>query len=246
MDYSKQATQYEETRDIEEKVYWILSNTINPQKKDRILDFGCGTGNYLQALYSDYRIPLYGLEKSYKMAEIARNKNPNFDIRIGDHTVIPFPANFFSKIYCTDVIHQINDIESLFKNLYTVAQNNAIFAICTESSEQLYEKYWNRYFPSILSIDEKRFHNIDILKEKAVVTNWIHYKTFKIEEEFTAPITERLINKISKRTLSVLHEIPKQEYDDGLWKMTQDYVKQKEMHQVEGYTIILFIKNKLN
>lgn len=244
MDYLEQAIEYEKTRNVEEKVYWILSKIINPQKNDVILDFGCGTGNYLQRFYDDYQIPLYGLEKSYKMAEIARNKNLNFNIQIGDHTMIPFPVNFFSKIYCTDVIHQIENIDVLFKNLYNIAQNNAIFVICTESSEQLNEKYWNRYFPSIFSVDSKRFYSMEVLKKQAAENNWTYCKTFKIEEETTAPITERFIKKVRKRTLSVLHEISNQEYDDGLRKITHDYMEQKEIHQVEGYTLMVFMKNE--
>lgn len=161
IDYDMQAENYENTRGVEPIVYFILSAMLMPSKGDRILDFGCGTGNYLNQFVLDYAIEPYGIEPSKHMREIAPNKLPVQRIHEGDHIHRPFPGIQFEKIYCTDVIHHILQLDALFQNLFDASKAGTKFCICTESPHQLGEKYWIRYFPEILEADLQRFHSIE-------------------------------------------------------------------------------------
>lgn len=231
MDYSKIAAKYEKTRTVESKVYWILSNLLDPNKHEKILDFGCGTGNYLQALYEDFQIIPCGVDLSSEMLRIAKTKNNKFDVREGDHTNIPFEDNTFSKMYCTDVIHQIKNISLLFKNLSRVAKRQCILVICTESVEQLQEKFWNEYFPSILEIDTNRFHSISDIENNAFKFGWKLKQIFSIEEKIVASISKEFVEKTRQRTISVLNLIPDIEYITGLQRILRDYEEKKLIEQ---------------
>lgn len=119
IDYEHQAEIYEQTRNTEPLVYSMLSNLLKLSKKDIVLDFGCGTGNYLKQFVIDYGIIPYGIEPATNMREIAQKKLQSGCILAGDDTYIPFSDILFNKIYCTDVIHHIKQLDIFFSTFIT-------------------------------------------------------------------------------------------------------------------------------
>lgn len=240
IDYNCHAINYERTRAIEPIVYSILSYLLTPKKDEYFLDFGCGTGNYLNQFSIDYGIKAYGIEPSDKMRKIAREKLKSNNILAGNHTSIPFSNICFNKIYTTDVIHHVNQLDILLQNLFNIAGMGTKFCICTESSNQLQEKYWVKYFPSIPDIDKKRFHSIEDIIKAGENTGWIHIETLRTETQTTASISDTFMERIRKKTLSVLNLLSDEEYKHGISLMEIDYQNQILLRQHEGYTFILF------
>ena len=244
IDYQNQAAAYEETRAVEPLVYSTLCSLLCPEKNDAVLDFGCGTGNYLKKLVSDFEIKAYGIEPSSTMREIASAKLGTKDVLDGNHLKVPFPELYFNKIYCTDVIHHIRQLDNFFSNLMHVAKNGAKLCICTESPSQLAEKYWIQYFPDALTADLERFHlinNIVLAGEKA---GWTYSKSVLTEETKIAPISLSFLKRVEKKTLSVFHLITDVSFELGLARMKADYYAGTPISQHEGYTFLLFEKRK--
>lgn len=244
IDYEVQAESYERTRNINPLVYAMLSTLLKPAQGDKVLDFGCGTGNYLHQFVADYQIIPYGIEPAKHMCEIAQSKLPPQCIRIGDHTCRPFSELCFDKIYCTDVIHHIRQLNKLFLNLFSSAKPSALFCICTESSQQLSEKYWLRYFPEILDADLHRFHSVENIIRIGQETGWMHKETLTIEQKSLEPISLDFMERVRYKTLSVFHLITESAFNRGLMKMEADYQARIPIHQQEGYTFILFRRRK--
>ena len=240
VNYNSHANLYENTRDVELIVYNMLVHLLNPIKNDKILDFGCGTGKYLHRLKADYDIEAYGIEPSKEMRKIAKAKFPNGCILKGNHKRIPFPKDLFNKIYATDVIHHVNDLDKFFHNISKVAVSNAKLCICTESATQISEKYWIKYFPEILDIDLQRFYKIEDIIKIGTENGWVHKKTITTEEEYVAEISTAFMDRVRQKTLSVFHLIPNKAYMHGLSMMESDYYSRSLIHQCEGYTFILF------
>jgi ubiquinone/menaquinone biosynthesis C-methylase UbiE len=242
INYNKLAEYYENTRGIEPLIYFVLCCMLKPSKGNLILDFGCGTGNYLKQLMSDYEIEPYGIEPSEEMRRIAQSKIYEHNVKSGDHNHIPFPKMNFDKIYCIDVIHHIRNIDDLFRNLLDVASFKAQLCICTEAPQQLDEKYWSKYFSSISRIDRERFHTIDKIIDVGISSGWTHKEILSTKHEIIAPISHNFIRCIELKTLSILHLIPNAEYEQGVAEMKSDYRNQVIIRQCEGYTFILFEK----
>lgn len=240
IDYEDQAELYEKTRGIEPLVYMALSNLLMFKEDDIVLDFGCGTGNYLKQFVLNYGIKPYGVEPASSMREIAQKKLPSAFIRNGNHTYLPFSDILFNKIYSTDVVHHIQQLDLFFQNILSVAAIGAKFCICTESPRQLGEKYWIKYFPEILEVDLQRFHSIESIVRTGESIGWICRETLKIEDELIAPISTSFMERVRNKTLSAFHLITDEVYEHGLSLMEADYQKQILLHQHEGYTFILF------
>ena len=160
MNYTNLADCFANTHSINRHIFLEIISKFMPHSKINVLDFGCGTGNYIKAIttYTNYHI--YGVEPCEAMIAYAKKQNPNIIIRPGNHLSIPYPDNFFEYVYMTNVIHQIPDISAMYKEIYRVLKPNGVLCICTENRRQLLSKYWIKYFPSIVIKDLKRFPSI--------------------------------------------------------------------------------------
>jgi len=74
--------------------------------KDKILDLGCGNGR-LYELFEEMPVDYYGIDISEKLIEIAKSRYPNTKFQVADALNLPFPDNFFNKIFSIAVFHHI-------------------------------------------------------------------------------------------------------------------------------------------
>lgn len=71
---------------------------------EKVLDSGCGNGRLLEILRDrDY----FGVDISEKLIEIAKQKYHKGKFLVTDALNLPFPDNFFDKIYSLSVLHNI-------------------------------------------------------------------------------------------------------------------------------------------
>lgn len=78
----------------------ILKQLISLQRRNKILDLGCGTGRLLD-------LATHGVDFSPKMIKQAEKKHPKKILKVGEIDQIPFPDSTFDCIFCMHVImHQ--------------------------------------------------------------------------------------------------------------------------------------------
>ena len=73
---------------------------------EKILDLGCGNGRLFEFL-RDKKIDYIGIDNSEKLIEIAKKRYPKARFQVADVLNLPFPDNFFDKIYSIAVLHHI-------------------------------------------------------------------------------------------------------------------------------------------
>lgn len=73
---------------------------------DKVLDLGCGNGRLLQ-IFEGQNIEYFGVDNSEKLIGIAKGKYPNYNFQTADALSLPFPDDFFDKIYSIAVLHHI-------------------------------------------------------------------------------------------------------------------------------------------
>lgn len=76
------------------------------RKGDKVLDLGCGNGRFYEAVQAK-KIDYIGIDKSKKIIEIARRRYPQVRFQVADALNLPFPDNFFDKVYSIAVFHHI-------------------------------------------------------------------------------------------------------------------------------------------
>jgi tRNA (uracil-5-)-methyltransferase TRM9 len=91
-----------------EKVWEEIEFLFNDYLKqgEKILDLGCGNGRYFP-FFKKKGVDYFGIDFSEKLIKIAKNKHPEVNFQKGDALNLPFPENFFDKIYSIATLHHI-------------------------------------------------------------------------------------------------------------------------------------------
>ena len=158
--YNQIANKYDSSRTSNSNTIDLFREKVKLQKETKVLDFGCGTGNYLITIHDKFGCQCFGVEPSDSMREIAIQKNPKALIKKGNHEYIPFPDNEFDFVYMTDVIHHVPDMNKMFSELCRVIKQSGLLCIVTESHNQIKNRFYNKYFPSLKSVELKRYPSI--------------------------------------------------------------------------------------
>mgnify|MGYP001579732447 CR=1 FL=1 len=121
-EYKKWANAYD---DFETNIAIILEKDllikeINPQKREIILDAGCGTGRYIGELRKRCK-KVIGVDFSPEMLSIAKKKYPDIVFYEKDlMKKLPFKNNSFHKIVSSLVFSHFKDINRTLKELHRV------------------------------------------------------------------------------------------------------------------------------
>ena len=104
-DYNRIAEKFSKARSrIWEEVRFLFDDYIRPG--DKVLDLGCGNGRFFEIL-KDKGIDYIGVDFSEKLIEIAKKRFPEAKFLVADALNLPFPNNFFDKVYAIAVLHHI-------------------------------------------------------------------------------------------------------------------------------------------
>jgi ubiquinone/menaquinone biosynthesis C-methylase UbiE len=153
-----------------------FASTPQPLFEQRILDGGCGTGNYIQALKAKVGY-LYGLEFNEGMLAQARKKfkhDSNICLEQGSLLEpLPYHNNTFDGMMCNQVLHHLvasnpgnfESVYKLIKEAQRVLRPQGVLVFNTSSHPQLYDGFWwADLIPEAVDRIAKRFPPIEIIR----------------------------------------------------------------------------------
>ena len=242
-DYNEASKTYDNTRNSNIELIDIFDNKMHFTKTMNILDFGCGTGNYLLSIHRKYHSNCFGVEPSDGMIEKAIIKNPTLSIKKGDHTHIPFKDNFFDFIYMTDVIHHIPNLDQLFKTLQIKLKENGKKCIITESHDQIKSRWYNKYFASLVKIEQNRYPDISTILYNANAN-----KLVSIENQIKYSgniniVDDYFIEMVEEKNYSMFRLLGETEYKEGLMQLKSEKGK-SIISENHGETLVWLKKQK--
>eukprot|EP00483_Globobulimina_turgida_P009187 UN09206 len=158
--------------------YYVDKDVNNKKYSDflrelRVLDGGCGTGNYLMHLRNLGVGSITGLELNEGMLNQCKSKlvetsNDNCLVQFYNTSIVdlPFKSSSFDFIMINQVCHHLDNEKTRnnnFQNLRTTLSNcydklneNGVLFLTTSYASQMKQYWCYQYFPSCLKlIDEK-------------------------------------------------------------------------------------------
>lgn len=242
VDYNKISKQYDDVRSADLELISLFSEEVEMNENTRVLDFGCGTGNYADKLQKATGARIYGVEPSDGMREKAKAKNSSINFYKGNHEMIPFENNFFDFIYMTDVIHHIPEIKIMFKELKRVLKSRGKICIATQSHKQIEKRFYVKYFPTTAKVDKGRYPDIEeiISLGKEEDLEYIHSITYCDNQ--LVDVGEEFVMLVERKGYSMFHLIEDSEYKQGLRELKKE-IKEKELKlETAGGTLVWFKK----
>jgi len=103
-DYNLIAEEFSNTRDkIWEELLFLFKDL---KEGEKVLDLGCGNGRWYK-VFKEKKVDYFGVDSSEKLIEIAQKFFPKSKFLVADALNLPFPENFFDKIYSIALLHHI-------------------------------------------------------------------------------------------------------------------------------------------
>lgn len=101
-DYNLIANDYTRSRSfIPEDIRDLAKYSFSEEK---ILDSGCASGRLFEILEE---VDYFGIDSSEELIKIAKRKYPKGKFQVANALELPFPDNFFDKVYSISVLHHI-------------------------------------------------------------------------------------------------------------------------------------------
>lgn len=221
IDYAAAAETYDNTRTHSDEVIDRFHATVPLDAATAVLDFGCGTGNYLFRIHQRFACRCQGIEPSDGMRRRAMEKPGMPPIAQGDHLAIPFAAEAFDFCYMTDVIHHIPDLSAMFRELMRVLRSDGHMCIVTESHAQIDGRFYNRYFPSLAAKEKRRYPDIGEIVACAEDAGFI---TASIETVAAPPrhVTDGFLQNVREKNWSMFRLLTDEEFAHGLARLNDD------------------------
>ena len=177
-DYSETSKTYNQTRipigvDILVECFATNSKPLNEQS---ILDGGCGTGNYIQALTGKVK-SIHGLERNEGMFAQAKQRfqdNPDIHLRLGNLLDLPYSDSSFDGMMCNQVMHHLSGddpdgnfpaLGQLFSEAHRVLRPNGILMINTSTPQQQRDGFWwAALIPDAIERISRRFPTAEVIR----------------------------------------------------------------------------------
>lgn len=105
-----------------------LANRIMGLKPDSVMEFGCNVGRNLRLLRElGYDRTLFGYEQSGRAVEIANERLPDLDIRLGDETTLKtLPSESVDLVFTLSVLDHNWDWTPIYDDLKRITRKHLI------------------------------------------------------------------------------------------------------------------------
>jgi cyclopropane fatty-acyl-phospholipid synthase-like methyltransferase len=218
-DYEAAAAAYARNRAVHPGVVADLVREAALHAGSRVLDVGCGTGNYARALQEATGCAISGVEPSDQMRQRAENAANWTALVAGSAESLPYPDGSFDLVYSTDVIHHVGDRDTFFSEAARVLAPGGLIATVTDSRQDIARRRpLSNYFPETVAIEERRYPAIETLRAEMEAAGLTGIRETHVELEY--PLTD--IRAYRERAYSSLHFIPDDALARGLARMEQD------------------------
>ena len=166
IDYDKIASDYARHRQVHPEVLRSLLMVSGVGADSKVLEVGCGTGNYIVALQGLVGCSCWGIDPAEQMLSMAGEGLAKVSFQCGRAERIDFPRDFFDLVFSVDVIHHVGHRLDYFQEAYRVLKTGG--KVCTVTDSEWIIRYRQplvAYFPETVEVDLGRYTPIAELRQ---------------------------------------------------------------------------------
>lgn len=216
-DYNDIAKLYDDVREADLKTVEFMLQTAGLNEHSKVLEIGCGTGNYLRLVRGLSKAEIWGIDRSEGMLEKAHEKCPEASLVRGDAVKLEeIREDYFDLVYMVDVIHHIKDIGEMFQNIKRVLKEKGILVIFSDSHEHIRNRLTTKFFPETLAAELNRYQDTDELMEKLSQKGFQDIDHGVVEIGVEQNFGPKLIEIAEKRGYSMFGLIPDEAVSAGI------------------------------
>jgi ubiquinone/menaquinone biosynthesis C-methylase UbiE len=220
VNYDQAAQEYAAHRQIHGGVFRELRTRNTLHLGARVLEVGCGTGNYITALANTSGCTAYGLDPSIEM--LSRVCPDKAHCLLGRAEELSFADATFHLVYSVDVIHYVGDKAAFYREGARVLQHGGWLCTVTDSADMVRRReILSGYFPETIEIELARYPRIAQLETWMNRAGLVSFRVSAVEEPYQVTST----HPFRDRAYSSLHLIAEEAWEAGLERLERDLAR---------------------
>jgi ubiquinone/menaquinone biosynthesis C-methylase UbiE len=217
IDYDQLAADYARHRQVHPGVLLALCQAVCPTS--RVLEVGCGTGNYVIALQSQVGCACWGIDPSQEMLDRASTRTDTVDLRTGRAERLDLDPDWFDLVFTVDVIHHVQDVRAYYEQAWRVLVPQGKVCTATDSEEVIRRRQpLSTYFPETVERELARYPRIAELREAMAEVGFDEIVAHTVE--CSHPLRD--IQAYRDKAFSALHLISEEAFRRGIERMERD------------------------
>lgn len=222
LDYDRLAADYVLHRRVQPAVFKNLLVGSGVNRASRVLEVGCGTGNYITALQAQTSCQAWGVDPSEEMLACAAAGAKSIQFRQGCAEQLDFAPDSFDLVFSVDVIHHVAGRQMYYHNAYRILSSGGKVCTVTDSENIIRRREpMSLYFPETIAIELERYPRIAALRAMMETAGFDGHNELEVEFFYTLEDGAAYRNK----AFSSLHLIPVDAFERGLHRMEADLAK---------------------
>jgi ubiquinone/menaquinone biosynthesis C-methylase UbiE len=218
--YQAIAPDYARHRRVHPEALRHLIRDGHIQGDSRVLEVGCGTGNYIRSLCESVGCRGWGIDPSEQMLEQATGRSSPVQFSSGRAENLAFPGESFDLTFSVDVVHHIADRKQAFSEAMRVLRPKGRLCIVTDSAEILRTRQpQSVYFPQTVEVELARYPAIDLLRTELIGAGFADITETVVEFSTVLPDLEPYRAKV----FSSLRLIPDEAFASGMARLERDF-----------------------
>jgi len=195
----------------------VVASHVKDQTIKMILDLGCGTGRFTEALRARFDAEVIGIDPSKKMLEQARRKQLEDRIRYeaGRGESIPLPNKSVDLIFMSMIFHHLDDPALAAQECRRVLRDDGTLFVRTGIHERISSYPYFDFFPASQPILEEVLPTTTFVHE-VFETAGFRLVTFELITQEISPSYSAYAEKLAAGADSVLARLSQRDFDDGM------------------------------
>jgi ubiquinone/menaquinone biosynthesis C-methylase UbiE len=219
IDYDAKASDYARHRQVHPDVLrsLVLTGGVGPGSK--VLEVGCGTGNYILALDSLVGCECWGIDPSQGMLTTAEGRSDDVGFHLGQAESLSFRPDYFDLVFSVDVIHHLERCGAYFHEARRVLTGGG--KVCTVTDSEWIIRHRQPlavYFPGTVERELKRYPRLSELGDLMQQAGFGQVTQDSVV--FRYQISDA--QAYQDRVFSALHSIPEDAFRRGVERMERD------------------------
>jgi ubiquinone/menaquinone biosynthesis C-methylase UbiE len=213
---------YARHRGVRPELLKTLVEESGVNRSSRLLEVGCGTGNYVIATQFVSGCAARGVDISEEMLAHAQRRDSPVEFSVGTAEFLEVADGSQDVIFTIDVVHHLGSPADHYREAYRALAPEG--RICTVThSEDMFRNtlVLAKYFPETIEVNLDRYPPVATLHHAMSAAGFRYLREIQIA--FPAQVTDSGL--YARRAYSPLHEIEDDAFARGLEQLEADLAK---------------------
>jgi SAM-dependent methyltransferase len=187
--------------------------------RTRVLEVGCGTGNYLSAIRAQTGCPCWGIDPAAPMLTKAQAHRVDIAYAAARAEALPLPDTCMDVLFSVDMIHHVRDRRAYFAGARRVLRPGGRLCTVTDSEWIIRNRpLLSGYFPETVEPELRRYPPISSLCDEMAAAGLHVVDEQRVEH--ASVLTD--ISAFRAKSFSALHLIAQDAFECGLARLERD------------------------